>query len=108
EKLPRVQNIVWIERSLEPTMKVTRHFTGSFRPPPFFCQADSVFTCADAAPREHLLKKIVERALDLFAHSGVAIVAICHDVDVDVAIPGVAKAGNRESVLRLELLGEFH
>ena len=66
-----------------------------------------MFACDHAAPRQHLRKKIVERAFDLFAHSGVTIVAICHDVDVNVAVTGMAEAGDRESMFRLQLLGEF-
>src|SRR6266487_3484033 len=101
DKFAGVQNSVWIERLLEPTMKITRHITRRFRPPPFFCQTDSVFACDHAAPRQHLRKKIVERALDPFTHTSVAVVAVCHDVDVNVSVPGVAKARNRESMLRL-------
>src|SRR5512132_2340848 len=107
-KFVGIQNSVRIERLLEPTMKVTRHLTCCFRPPSFFCQTDSVFACDHAAPRQHLRKKIVERALDLFAHSSVAIVALCHDVDVNITVSGVAEARDRKSMLCLQLVGEFH
>src|SRR5262249_41279934 len=96
------------ERLLEPAMKVSRDIAGCFGPPAFLCQTDSVFACDDTAPREHLGKKIVERALDLFAHSRIAIVSVCHDVDANVAVTGVTKAGDRESMLCLQLPGEFH
>ena len=108
KKFAGIQNSFRIERLLEPTMKITRHLARCFRPPPFFCQTDSVFACDHAAPRQHLRKKIVERAFDLFAHSSVAIVAVCHDVDVNVAVPGVAEAGDRKSMFRLQLFGELH
>src|SRR6266513_3127562 len=101
KKFAGIQNSVRIERLLEPTMKITRHLTRRFRPPPFFCQTDSVFACDYAAPRQHLRKKIVERAPDPFAHSDVTIITICHDVDVNVSISGVAKTGDRESIFRL-------
>src|SRR5262249_2643732 len=107
-KFARIQDSFRIERLFEPTMKVTRHLARCFRPPSFFRQTDSVFACDHAAPRQHLLKEIVKRALDLFTHSSVAIVAACHDVDVNVAVPGVAEAGDRKSVLHLKLLCEFH
>src|SRR3954467_15294613 len=97
KKFAGIQDSVGIERLLEPMMKLTRHLARCFRPPSFFCQTDSVFTCDHAAPRQYLLKKIVERAFDLFAHSGVPIIAICHDVDVNVAVTGVAEAGHRKS-----------
>src|SRR4029077_9737928 len=107
-KLSWVQNIVRIERLLEPTMKITRHLARRFRPPPFFCQTDSMFACDHAAPCQHLRKKIIERAFDLFAHSSVATVAVCHDVDVNVSVSSVAKTGDRKSMLHLQLLSEFH
>src|SRR5882757_11165083 len=92
KKFARIQNSFRIERLFEPTMNIARHRTRRFRPPPFFCQTDSVFACDHAAPRQHLRKKIVERALDPFTHTSVAVIAVCHDVDVNVAVPGVAKA----------------
>src|SRR4030095_2260327 len=107
-KFAGIQNSVGIERLLEPTMKVTRHLARRFRPPAFLCQADSVFACNHTAPSEDLRKKIVERALNLFADGMVAIVSVRHDVDVNIAIAGVAEAGNRESMLCLQLLGELH
>src|SRR5437879_2329685 len=89
-------------------MKVTCHIARCLRPPAFFCQTDSVFACDHTPPRQHLSKKIVERALDLFSDSRVAIVSIRHDVDVNVAVPGMTEAGDRESMLCLQLVGEFH
>src|SRR5205814_7986174 len=108
KKFSRIQNSIGIEHVFEPTMKITRHPARRFRPPPFFCYTDSVFACDHAAPRQHLRKKIVERAFDLRAHSSVATVAVCHDVDVNISVSSVAKAGNRKSMLHLQLLGEFH
>src|SRR5436309_16124303 len=108
KKFARIQNPVRIERLLEPTMKIARHLTRRFGPPPFFCQTDSVFACDHAAPRQHLRKKIVERALDPLTHSSVPIVAVCHDVHVNIAVPSVAEASNRESMFRLQLLSELH
>ena len=46
--------------------------------------------------------------LDFFPHRGVAVVTDGHDVDVNVAITGVAKAGDRKSVLCLQRFGELH
>src|SRR5882757_3962641 len=101
KKFARIQNSFRIERLFEPTMKITRHLTRRFRPPPFFCQTDSVFARDHAAPRQHLRKKIVERTLDPFAHSSVPIIPVCHDVDVNVSVSGVAKARDRKSMLCL-------
>jgi hypothetical protein len=108
KKFPGIQNSVGIERLFEPMMKITRYLTCRVRPPALLCQTDSMFACDHAAPRQHLLKKIVERAFDGSAHSGVTIIAVCHDVDVNITVPSVTKAGDRKSMLRLQLLGEFH
>ena len=89
-------------------MKITRDIARCLWPPALFCQADSVFACDHTAPPQHLGKKIVERAFDFFAHSRIAIVSIGHDVDMNIAVPGVTEAGNRESVLCLQAIGEFH
>src|SRR6266702_4774421 len=91
KKFAGIQNPVRIERLLEPTMKIARHLTRRFGPPPFFRQTDSVFACDHAAPCQHLRKKIVEPALDLFTHSSVPIIPVCHDVDVNVSVSGMAK-----------------
>src|SRR5215831_16294602 len=96
-----IQDVIWIERFLQPAMKITCHRTRRFRPPAFFCQTDSVFACNHAAPCQHSFKQIVERALHTVTYSSVAIVPVCHDVDVNVAVTSVTKAGNRESMLCL-------
>src|SRR6478672_13508138 len=108
KKFAGIQNSFRIERLLESTMKLTRHLARCFRPPPFFCQTDSVFACDHAAPRQHLREKIVEREFDAFAHSSVAIVAVCHDVDVNVAVTSMTEAGDRKSMFRLQRFGELH
>src|SRR4029453_6675677 len=108
KKFAGIQNSVRIERLLEPSMKLTCHLARRFRPPSYFRQTDSVFACDHAAPREHLRKKIVERAFDFFAHSDVAIETVCHDVDVNVSVACMAEAGDRKSMFRLQLFCEFH
>src|SRR4029453_18524092 len=89
-------------------MQFSREVAGRLRPPAFFGHADSVLTSNYAAPSQHLCEEIVERVLDLFAHRGVAIVTIRHDVEVNVAVPGVTETGNRKSILRLQCLLEFN
>ena len=51
-----------------------------------------------AAPGQHLREKIVECALDFVANGRVAVVPVRHDVDVNVAVTGMTKARDRESV----------
>src|SRR5262245_25360308 len=88
-------------------MKVTCDIARGVGPPAFFRQTDSVFACDDTAPGQYLRKKIVERALDSVAHGRIAIVSVCHDVDVNIAVSRMAEASDRESMLCLQPLGEF-
>src|SRR5205814_8335614 len=88
-------------------MQLARHVAGRLRPPAFFSQADSMFAGNYAAPSQHLSEKIVERVVDLFAYRGVATVTIRHDVDMNVAVPGVTETGDRKSILSLQFLREF-
>src|ERR1043166_10151549 len=97
-KFSRIQNSVWIERSFDVAMQLAHDVTGRLWPPAFLGQTDPVFASNYAAPGQHLGEKIVECTLDFFAHCSVAIVTIGHDVDVNVAIPGVAKARDRKSI----------
>src|SRR6266576_6109657 len=88
-------------------MQLTRHVAGRLGPPAFFGHPDSMLAGNYAAPGQHLCEEIVERVLDCFAHTCVAIVTVCHDVDVNVAVPGVTETGDRKSILRLQFLREF-
>src|SRR5713101_4155994 len=89
-------------------MQLACYFAGCLWPPAFLGQADPVFASNYAAPGQHLREEIVERVLDFFAHCGVAIVTVGHDVDMNVAVPGVPKTGDRKSILSLQCLREFH
>src|SRR6478672_2499409 len=100
-KFSRIQNIAWIEDFFQPAVHVAHEATGRVWPPSFFCKTDSVLASNYAAPAQHLGEKIIERALDFLANDRVAIVSISHDVDMNVAITGMTKAGDRESVLLL-------
>src|SRR5215471_9746005 len=100
-----IQNVIRVEHLLEPAMKVPRNITRGLWPPAFFRETNSVFTRNYTAQREHLPEEIVESALNFFPHSSVAIVAIGHNVDVNVAIPGVAETGDRKSILCLQFVG---
>src|SRR5262245_27350457 len=78
-------------------MDFAHWLAGRGGPPAFFGEADSMFAGDDAAPGENLRKQIIERALHAFANGDLAIIAIRHDVDVNVSITGMAKAGDRKS-----------
>src|SRR6266571_1772421 len=89
-------------------MKLAHWLARRVRPPAFLGQTDSVFAGNDSAPSEDLCKEIVERALHFFAHSCIPVKAVGHDVDVNVAVTGMPKAGDRKAVLRVEPLREFY
>src|SRR6058998_2640027 len=100
-KFSWIQNVAWIENLFQLAVHVAHDAIGRLGPPPHFCKTDAVLAGNDPAPAQHLGEKIIERALDFFANDSVAIVPIRHDVDVDVAVPGVTKARDRKSMLCL-------
>lgn len=95
-----------VERPLESLVQVSRGLAGRFRPPSFLGQANPMLSGNHSAPGEHLLEKLIERTLYSVAHRRVAIM-ISHDVDVDVAIPGVTKCRYRKAVANLQSGREF-
>src|SRR5439155_27071544 len=92
---------VRIEHSYQLPMHVTRDVTRRIPPPEFFCQTDPVLAGNYATPCQHLCEKIVQRVLDFFPNGRVAIVALRHDIDVNVAVARMTKARDRESMLCL-------
>ena len=69
-------------------------------PPRFFGEADSVLA-ADHTPDG---KNPVEQLIKNPAHAGIVWLGAGrgHEVDVDVAVPGVAKAGDRNMIFFLQ------
>src|SRR5207244_7352611 len=89
-------------------MQLTHHRARRLRPPASFGYADSVLAGNYAAPGQHLCEEIVERVLNFLPHSCVTIVMVCHDVYVNVAVPGVTETGDWKSILSLQCVREFH
>jgi hypothetical protein len=54
DKFSRIEQVVGVERALQPSMQSTRDFARRLGPPAFFCQADAVFAGNRPAPREDL------------------------------------------------------
>ena len=75
-------------------------------PPAFFGEAYAVLAGDDAAPGEDLGEEFVEGEAYFFADGGVVVIG-GHDVGVDVAVAGVAEAGDGEAVTLAEAGGEF-
>ena len=65
-----------------------------------------MFAGDHAAPRENLREKFIERLLD-FRADGWVVVIRSHDVDVNVAIAGMAESRDGKSVPRLQLAREL-
>src|SRR3954451_13489043 len=84
EKFSRIQNTVRVESALDRAMELARDVARCLRPPTFLGQPDSMLARDDTAPRQHLLKQIVERVFDLFTDRCVAVVTVGHDIDVNV------------------------
>src|SRR5438105_3000537 len=107
DEFPRIQNPVGIENLFELAMKIAHRLAGCVRPPAFFGQTDSVFAGNDAAPGQDLLKQFVESALHFFAHGGISIVTIRHDVDMNVAVASMAETRDWKSRLRAQSFREL-
>src|SRR6266536_6029962 len=98
---------MWIKRLFELAMQLTHDFARRLRPPALFRQTDSVLARDHSAPRQHLRKKIVERAVHFLSYLRITII-LCHDVDMNVPVPGVAKASDGKSVFCLQRPSKFH
>ena len=73
-------------------------------PPRFFRQADPMLAGDHALPFQDLRKKLVQRAVGFLPHAGN--VHVHHQVDVNVAVAGVAEGGDLDVVTALESFGE--
>ena len=73
-------------------------------PPSFFRKADSVLAADHPTHSEDAAEKLVENAV----HAGVVGLRPGggHEVDVDIAVSGVAEAGDRDAIFFLQPGGE--
>ena len=78
-------------------MKAPRNFAAGFRPPAFLGQPDSMFAGDDSAPCQHLGEQFIEHSSHFLAYGSFAIVAIRHEVDVNIPVSGVTETGDRKS-----------
>ena len=104
EKFAGIEKATWIDGSLESVMKLAKGWRGCPVPPRFLGEADAVFPTDDAAHRQDASEQLVEDAV----HVGIVGLRAGggHEVHVDVAIAGVAKAGDGDTVFFLESGGE--
>src|ERR1700724_1775933 len=89
-------------------MQLANWLAGCVRPPTLFSETYSVFAGDHAAPGQDLRKKFVQSAFDFFANRCIAIVTVGHDVDMNVAVTGVTKTGDRESRFRAQAFGKLN
>src|SRR4051812_23112214 len=99
EKLARIEQVGGIERLLDRLVEGAEFGRGGLGPPFLLRQADAVLPGQDAAPAEDLGKEKIERG------AGLRIVGpgrIDHDVDVDVAVAGMAEGGDLDAEFFLD------
>lgn len=106
EELAWVEEAAGIEGVFDGLMEGAAGVVDGVREPAFFGDADAVFAADDAAEAEDVAEEIVEGGVGAGALVRVIHVGN-HDVDVDVAVAGVAEAGDGEAAADLEACGEF-
>src|SRR5690242_13380253 len=103
-ELSRVQDPLGVEGMLDRAVQRAALLRHRLRPPALLGESDAVFTCDHSAPREHLFEQIVERRLASLQRARLHFVE--HHIDMNVAVPRVAKAGDGQAMLLLQLFGE--
>ena len=106
EEFPRVEEAAGIEGVFDGLMEGAAGVVDGVGEPAFFGDADAVFAADDAAEAEDVAEEIVEGGVGAGALIRVLHVWD-HDIDVDVAVAGVAEAGDWEAAANLEACGEF-
>jgi len=105
-KLSRVEDSLGIEGLFEGRVDGATDGRGCLRPPPFFGESDAVFPRNDAPPFENFGKEFIESLGDLFFDGTAFVVASGHEVDMNISISSVAKAGDGEAVFFSEFFGK--
>src|SRR5258708_5596961 len=77
---------------------------GGEGPPGHLGKADAVFASDDTTPSEDLTEEVVQGGVGAVGGTGLG--GVDHDVDVDIAVAGMAEAGDGEAVLFLQARGE--
>ena len=94
-----------IEGGFHGAMKLADLRGGGQFPPGFLGEADAVFAGDGAAPGHDLGEQFVQRVGGTFFSAGLR--EIHHDIGMDVAIAGMAEAGELQSMFALQLGGEL-
>ena len=105
EKLPRIEDALWIEGVFECVVCGERDFADRLFEPAFFGEADAMFAGDGAAVFKHPGKELIEGAVGLL--SSTRFIVVCdHQVGVDVAIAGMTETGDGYASVALEFLRE--
>ena len=99
EKFAGIEETTWVDGSLESVMKLAKGWRGCPVPPRFLGETNAVLAANDAPHRQDALEQLVEDAV----HVGIVGLRAggSHQVDVDIAVPGVPEAGDRNLVFLL-------
>ena len=95
-----------IERLLKTRVHCAGDIAGRLRPPAFLGEANAVLAGDHAAPSENLRKQFIESEFDPIVH-GQIVVMRRHNIDVNVAVAGMAEGRNWKTMTRLEFTGEL-
>lgn len=104
-ELAGVEKILRIDRLLDQGVEFAEFRSRGGVPPAFLGKADAVLAGDRSAPSDDLREERVEDPLDLLGTLGLLFLGD-HDIHMDVSIPGVTEAGDREAGLFLQFLRE--
>jgi hypothetical protein len=104
QKFSGIQDAFRIERMFDCEMQVARFLGNGQWPPAFLGDADAVFASDRTTPRQYLSEQFVQGGLGTSFSAGLGV--IHHDVSMDVAVAGVAEAGELQLAFLLQSRGE--
>ena len=96
----RIEEVSGVEGVLDLVVEMAEGRGGGGVPPRFFGKTDAVFSTDDASHGEDSLEKLVENTV----HPAIVRLGSSrgHQVDVNVAVARMTKAGNRHTILLLQ------
>src|ERR1043166_1726439 len=103
-ELAWVENSTRVEGVLYRAVQLADRLGDGQRPPGLFGEADAMFAGNGALPGEGLAEKLIQGSVG--AAGGLRLAIVHHHIDMDVAVAGVAEAGDGQAVLRLQSSGE--
>lgn len=107
EKLPGIQNPLRIQGLLEGEVSGERYLAERFANPRFLGDAHAMLSRDGPVVFKNPCEKLIQCSIGVRPDFRV-IVVFHHEIGVDVAIPSMAKTGDRDAGFLLQLAGEGH